>query len=147
MNRGLTILALAFILAALFPARTHTAQTKQVRRCCDGDVWLSMTAPQRHAFVAGFISGIQHGHRDGCTAYDEIAKPEFRVESPEQIPLSRCMQRELRFEKPLEHYEERITRFFEAYPKDRDIPFSVLFFSISDGQDQSDEKIHESTAR
>ncbi len=146
MNRNsviLLILVFGFILGTVPSLYTHPARSTQVRRCCDGEVWLSMTRPQRHAFVAGFISGVQHGHRDGCTTYDEIARPEFKVKSPEEIPLSKCMQSELRFEKPLEHYEDRITRFYENYAKDRDIPFFVLFSSISDGQDQPDEKIHE----
>jgi len=132
------------LLGIFIASRSVSATpTPQVRRCCDGDVWLSMTKPEKQAFVSGFIYGVQRGHKDGCTDYDDITRPEFNVKSPEEIPIARCMQRELRFSKPFEFYENRITSFYGKYPKDRDIPYSVLFASISDGQGKTDETIHE----
>lgn len=102
-----------------------------------------MSQSERHGFVIGFIYGIGRGHKDGCTDYDEIAQLEFSVKSPEDIPISKCMQRELRFARSFQYYENRITTFYEKYSKDRDIPFSVVFAGISDGMEQSDEEIHE----
>jgi len=143
MNRIISLFVLLCIVVIALAFHTHAGRTvSQVRRCCDGEVWLSMSKPERHSFVVGFIYGVQHGHKDGCTDYDDLARPEFHVKSPEEIPISKCMQRELQFGKPFEFYENRLTMFYEKYPKDRDVPFSVVFAAISDGENQSDEKIH-----
>jgi hypothetical protein len=132
-----------FVLLIALSMWTFSGHAPQVRRCCDGETWLSMDAAQKRGLVTGFIYGVQRGHRDGCTDYDAIARIEFHVNSPEEIPIARCMKRELQFEKNFDYYENRITSFYDKNQKDRDIPFSVMFEKISDGENLSDEKIHE----
>jgi len=111
MIRVFSIISLAGILEVMPSLVTRGGSKPRASGCCDGEVWLSMNKAERHAFAVGFIYGDRRGHKDGCTDYDEIARLKFQVKSPEDIPVSKCMQHELQFGNPFDYYENRISVF------------------------------------
>jgi hypothetical protein len=115
----------------------------------EGKMWLLWDASERVGFVRGYVWGLDRGYRNGCMAYDkashgsgvetlDLSKPVNLLKNH----LSECVSRRSDFSKEPTYYESQLTKFYETYPQDQDLPIRQLFAQMEDSSNLTLEQIH-----
>lgn len=110
-------------------------------------MWTQWEESQRKGFVLGYVWGLDRGFHNGCMALSQVSPPPDaeRSKAPDSLenPLQSCMSKLPVFSKGPEYYESEITRFYETYPGDQDLPLRQLFSQLADSSDNKTlEQIH-----
>lgn len=111
-------------------------------------MWLKWDESQRKGFVLGYSWGLERGYENGCLALNVASSASDTIDlskGPDLLknPLQECMSKLLPFSKAPEYYETEITKFYETYPQDQDLPLRQLFSQLADSSNNKTlEQIH-----
>jgi hypothetical protein len=105
-------------------------------------LWLYWGTPERLAFLRGFVVAYRPALLRGC----EFARDHLKSTNPEGeqslADTALCFQQKEEFDKPVEDYEQLMTKFYELYPEDDDVPLKFLLLELAAHKSPSD--IHSS---
>jgi hypothetical protein len=109
-------------------------------------MWLSWQEPQRLGFVWGYVWGYDRGYANGCLAYERASSTSETSDLSKPVdllknPLQECMSKRSDFSKEPTYYEAQITKFYETYPLDQDLPIRQLFAKLEDSSTMTLEQI------
>jgi len=114
----------------------------------EGKIWLQWGESQRKGFVLGYVWGIDRGFHNGCSALAQSSSTPDSIDhskgpDPLDNPLQHCMEKLPTFSKEGSYYVTRITKFYETYPQDQDLPLRQLFAQLEDSSNNKTlEQIH-----
>jgi hypothetical protein len=143
---------LVFLVSLFLPIVVSSQKTARVfppdRSRGEGKMWLEWDKSQREGFVTGYVWGLERGFNRGCLTFDQVSPhPEHeKLDKTKDLldnPLQHCMEKLLIFSKSIGYYESQITRFYETYQKDQDLPLQQLFLQLADSSSNKTlEQIH-----
>ena len=141
-----------FVLLAclLLPSALDSQEFKKGfsndRSSGEGKMWLQWDESQRRGFVWGYIWGLERGYQNGCIALADATPSPGKMKLQEfdvsKTPLHLCISKELVFSKEIAFYATQITKFYETYPKDQDLPIRQIFAKFADSSNMTLEQIH-----
>jgi hypothetical protein len=103
----------------------------ETRSISQAKLWLHWGTPERLAFLRGFVVAYRPALLRGC----EFALNHLKSGNPkgEQTlaDASLCFQQEEQFDKPVEDYEQLMTKFYKQYPEDDDVPIKFLLLELA----------------
>ena len=114
----------------------------------EGKIWLEWDQSQRKGFVLGYVWGIDRGFHDGCSALAGSSSTPDAIDPSKgrdllDNPLQHCMAKLPTFSKEASYYVAQITKFYETYPQDKDLPLRQLFAQMEDSSNNKTlEQIH-----
>ena len=114
----------------------------------EGKTWIHWDESQRKGFVLGYVWGLDRGFHNGCLALSQISPSPSSIDhskGPDLLdnPSQHCMSQLPVYSKALDYYETQITKFYETYPQDQDLPLRQLFSQLEDSSNNKTlEQIH-----
>lgn len=108
------------------------------------ETWLSISTEGRARYVEGYLSGFERAKRLACQFY-EIEKMKVSSDSVpiEKRPLNECLKSVPSFgEKYYQVYVDKITNYYEKYPKDREASVSRILIEFATDSRTSIEQVH-----
>lgn len=130
----------------------HQLDKNDVHR---GGEWLAWTPTERAIYVDGYIMGYGSGAADTCSKADGLFEVNqshgFDDHDQSTLPSARCRASLDRYTKGTvepnlsvnnDAYSAVITRFYEKYPKYRNIPFFYLLSELSDSKYKSADNLY-----
>jgi hypothetical protein len=106
-----------------------------------GKMWLSWSKPERQRFILGYLWAYHSGFSSGCVTYFDNGSTQISL-NVEASPLQKCKLHELAYSKNASFYENAITKYYEKYPTDLDLPLSWLMQAFSDTENKSASEVH-----
>jgi len=110
-------------------------------------MWLQWDESQRKGFVLGYVWGLDRGFHNGCLTLQVSSSPDIMDPSkgPDLLddPLQHCESKVPMFSKEVAYYVSQITKFYETYQQDQDLPIRQFFSQLEDsGNNKTLEQIH-----
>ena len=105
-------------------SRYHSTRFPQTRTISQAQVWLHWSESDRTAFVRGLVVGYRQGNHDACNTGDGRVAPSACEQRTERLPPSVSA---LITDDAVHEYSKEMTKFYENYPEDDDVPITVLF--------------------
>jgi hypothetical protein len=133
------ILALIALCVGLLSYSTDTASASQ--RCCEGEEWLKWSTETQTAYLTGLLLGTDRGFRRGC--FEGAVQGSSSPTEISERALRACLGKAPSFAKNIGTYVQRVTRFYEAYPKDRSLSIQEVFSEFSDDKDRTTDQVHQ----
>ncbi len=139
-------ITLALVFSLFMPLVLGSQEFKKVfptdRTRGEGKMWIQWDESQRKGFVLGYVWGLDRGFHKGCLALDQVS-PHPKTEDLSDNPLQHCMLKLPTFSKVPEYYQSQITKFYETYAQDEDLPLQQLFLQLADSSSNKTlEQIH-----
>ena len=103
----------------------------------DGYFWLSLGDEQRQFWLWGFLRGYWLGYTNACSTAGTISQPRWNGKLS-----ATCHHAMPEYSRPLQHYAQRMTEFYNRYPSDRHVPVFVLREQLSAQKSISLDEIH-----
>jgi hypothetical protein len=136
-----------FVLLLLVPSSSMSETQYPVDRTPgQGKMWLGWSSPERERFILGYLWAYHSGFSSGCVTYFDSNSARISADV-ETSPLQKCKLQELAYSKDASYYEREVTKYYETYPKDSDLPLSWLLLAFSDTENKSATETHAAWAR
>jgi hypothetical protein len=132
---------LCFLLAC-------SAKHRPTNEAYRGDQWLAWSEVERNDWVDGYVTGYGLGAQNTCKSADDLfesSKPDQDAShySPSSLPSARCRANIDGYSKGIAKgnqtvdngaYTTVITKFYEKYPKYKNVPFIYLMSILNDSK-------------
>jgi hypothetical protein len=114
----------------------------ETRSMSQAKLWLYWSTPERLAFLRGFVVAYRPALLRGCEfALDQLKIANLKGEQT-SADTALCFQQKEEFDKPVEDYEQLMTKFYKQYPVDDDVPLKFLLLELAAHKSPND--IHSS---
>jgi hypothetical protein len=134
------VILLLGVCAVLVSSRVKTVSG--ARGCCYGDLWLSWSSDYREAYVHGFRKGLDEGAWQVCKSLFS------GTNVPAGEDAAACIHRASQFSHiDSKFYSDKITEFYQKYPKDRWLFASEVLLDMADSPGLTIDQIHEQSKK
>lgn len=136
LKRPVLLAALCLCLSDYSP---HTASAAYA--CCEGEEWLQWSKETQTAYLTGLLLGTQRAFGQGCfEGLVQVSSPSTQIN---ERALRACLGKTPSFTKDISVYVQRVTQFYELYPKDRALPIRDVFLDFSDEKNRTAAQVHQ----
>jgi len=114
----------------------------ETRSVSEAKAWLRWSESERVAFVRGYFIAYGRGVEHGCRLVPEVSQPSVRDQAcaNEMVHLPSPVQ-PIFLDEEVTRYASAITRFYETYPEDDDVPIPYLIEALR-FEEESPAQIH-----
>jgi hypothetical protein len=120
----------------------HSTRFPETRSMSQAKLWLYWSTPERLAFLRGFVVAYRPALLRGCEFALDHVKIAYPKGEQTLADTALCFQQKEEFDKPVEDYEQLMTKFYKQYPDDDDVPLKFLLLELAAHKSPND--IHSS---
>jgi hypothetical protein len=136
MLRLVKPIAMCLVLCMYPAAAAFASQT-----CCEGDDWLKWSTETQTAYLTGLLFGSDRGFKRGC--FEGLVQSSSTPPKISKVALFACLDKRPRYAKDIVSYVQRVTTFYQEYPKDRSLTIQEVFAEFSDDKDRTADQVHQ----